>query len=152
MILFIVLETALRLQSSVMHGDATRGEVVTQLLWVGSGGFAGAVGRYLVSGWVHRLLPAAQFPWGTVAVNVAGCGLIGLLAGLVDLRQVLAPEARLFLLIGCLGSFTTFSTFGYETLALAREAEILKAAGNVGLQLGAGLAAVWLGYALARVW
>lgn len=135
-----------------MHGDATRGQWLAQLLWVGSGGFAGAVGRYLVSGWVHRLLPAAQFPWGTVAVNVLGCGLVGLLAGLVDLRQLLSPEARLFLVIGCLGGFTTFSTFGYETLALAREAELLRAAANVTLQLGAGLVAVWLGYALARAW
>lgn len=134
-----------------MDGIA-KGEVVRHLLWVGSGGFAGAIGRYLLSGWVHRLLPAAQFPWGTLAVNVAGCLLIGLLAGLADVRQLFSPEARLFLLIGCLGGFTTFSTFGYETLALAREAETLKALANIALHLGAGLAAVWLGAALARAW
>jgi len=125
---------------------------VYRLLLIGSGGFAGTVGRYLLSGWVHRFLPAAQFPWGTLAVNVAGCLLMGLLAGLSDVRQLFSAEARLFLLIGCLGGFTTFSTFGYETLALAREAETFKALANIALQLGAGLIAVWLGYALARAW
>lgn len=131
---------------------ANQDDVVRQLLWVGGGGFIGAIGRYLLGGWVHRLLPAAHFPWGTLAVNVAGCLLIGLLAGLADVRQLFSPEARLFLLIGCLGSFTTFSTFGYETLALARDAETFGALANIALHVGAGLAAVWLGYVLARAW
>jgi CrcB protein len=64
---------------------------------------------------------------------------------------VVTPEARLFLMIGLLGGFTTFSTFGLETLALAQEAEGVRAAANVVLNLGAGLAAVWLGHLLGRI-
>ena len=121
-----------------------------KLLLVGAGGFLGSISRYALGGWVHRLLPGARFPYGTLAVNAVGCLLIGLLAGLADSRGVLSPEARLFLLIGFLGGFTTFSTFGYETLALARDAETLRALANVALHLGAGLGAVWLGYALGE--
>jgi CrcB protein len=65
---------------------------------------------------------------------------------------VFGPQARLFLFIGVLGGFTTFSSFGYETLALARDADYLRAGANVILNLGAGLVAVWLGLALAKGW
>lgn len=129
--------------------DAPLSRTVTQLLWVGAGGFIGSISRYALGGAVHRLLPGAAFPYGTLAVNVLGCLLIGLAAGLTESRQVLGPEARLFLILGFLGSFTTFSTFGYETLALARDAETLAAAGNVALHLVAGLGAAWLGLVLA---
>lgn len=134
-----------------MSGTTQAGAAL-HLLWVGSGGFVGAVGRYLVSGWVHRLLPASLFPWGTLTVNLLGCFLLGFLASHAEMRQVLGPDARLFLFIGCLGGFTTFSTFGYETVALVREAELLAALGNVVLHLGVGLSAVWAGYAAARAW
>jgi CrcB protein len=120
------------------------------LLLVGGGGFLGSVSRWLVAGWVHRALGVSAFPVGTLVVNVAGCLVIGLAAGLAEGRGVLGPEARLFLLLGFLGGFTTFSTFGYETVGLARGGEDLHALANVGLHLGLGLAAVWLGGALAR--
>jgi CrcB protein len=80
-------------------------------------------------------------------VNVAGCLLIGAAAAAADTRQLLSPEARLFLMVGVLGGFTTFSTFGYETLALARDGEALRAAANVITHVVLGLAAVWAGYA-----
>jgi len=118
---------------------------------VGSGGFIGALARYSVSGLVHRQLPLATFPYGTLAVNLLGCLLIGILAGLADSRQLFAPEFRLFALIGVLGGFTTFSTFGYETLALIRDAEYLHAVTNVSLHVVLGLALVWLGYGMATV-
>jgi CrcB protein len=120
------------------------------LLLVGLGGFVGSIGRYVLSGWVHRLMPYAAFPWGTLAVNVSGCFLIGLFSGLADSRQLWGPELRLFVMLGVLGGFTTFSSFAYETAALARDADLLRALANVALQVVIGLAAAWLAYAIAR--
>lgn len=113
---------------------------------IGSGGFVGALARYGLGGLVHRQLPMTAFPYGTLVVNLLGCLLIGVLAGLADSRQLFGPEFRLFALIGVLGGFTTFSTFGYETVALLRDAEYLRAATNVGVHVILGLALVWLGY------
>jgi len=116
---------------------------------VGSGGFLGALARYGLGGLVQRQLPLATFPWGTLAVNLAGCFAIGVLTGLADSRQLFGPELRVFMLIGILGGFTTFSTFGYETFSMLRDAEYLRATANVGVQVVGGLTLVWLGYALA---
>jgi CrcB protein len=118
-------------------------------LLVGSGGFAGAVFRYTLGGVVHRHLPSTTFPYGTLSVNLLGCMLVGALAGLAESRQVFAPELRTFAFIGLLGGFTTFSTFGYETVAMARDGEYLRAASNIGLHMVLGLALVWLAYALS---
>ncbi len=115
---------------------------------VGAGGALGAMARYGVGGLVHRSAALAGFPFGTLAVNLAGCLLIGLGAGLADARQAFSPEARLFLFVGLLGGFTTFSSFGYETIALLRDHEFLRAGLNAGISVFAGLALVWLGYAL----
>jgi CrcB protein len=116
---------------------------------VGSGGFAGALLRYGLSGLVHRQLPLATFPYGTFAVNVVGCLSIGFIAGLAESRQLFGPELRTFALVGLLGGFTTFSTFGYETISMARDGETLRAASNVGVQVIGCLASVWFGWALA---
>jgi CrcB protein len=124
---------------------------IAQLLLVGAGGFAGSILRYGVSGLVHRLLPMSTFPWGTMSVNATGSLLIGLLGGLADTRQILTPEARLFMFIGLLGGFTTFSTFSYETLVLMRDGEHLRAASNVMGTIVICLLAVWAGYGLGRV-
>jgi CrcB protein len=115
---------------------------------VGAGGALGAIARYGVGGLVHRNAALADFPFGTLAVNLLGCLLIGLGSGLADARQAFAPEARVFLFVGVLGGFTTFSSFGYETIALLRDHEFLRAGLNAGLNVFAGLALVWLGYAL----
>jgi CrcB protein len=125
---------------------------LTNGLLVGAGGFLGAIARYAASGVVQRVAGFSVFPYGTLAVNITGCAAIGLLAGWADTRQLLGPEVRLFLLIGVLGSFTTFSTFGYETLALLRDGEILRAGANVAFHIGLGLTAAWAGFALSRVW
>jgi CrcB protein len=117
-------------------------------LLVGSGGFAGAILRYALGGAVHRQLPDATFPYGTLCVNLLGCILIGALAGLADSRQLFPPELRTFAFIGLLGGFTTFSTFGFETMALARDGEYLRAASNIGLHVFFGLALCWLAYGL----
>ena len=97
-----------------------------KILYVGAGGFLGAILRYSVFVTVDRFWPTAAFPWGTLLVNVAGCVAIGAMAGLAETRQVLSPEARLLLVVGVLGSFTTFSTLGFETFgcATARSAAV----------------------------
>ncbi len=120
------------------------------VLFVGAGGFLGAVARYLVGGWVHRLFPMATFPLGTLAVNILGCFLIGLLGGLSESRQLFGPGLRTFILIGILGGFTTFSSFAHETLALSRDAEFLRALVNIGGQVIGGLGCAWVGYSLVR--
>ena len=125
-------------------------EQLSTVFLVGAGGFAGAYARYALAGVVYRLLPGTVLPWGTAVVNVAGCLAIGILGGLVESRQILGSASRLFLLIGFLGSFTTFSTFGYETLQLVRDGDWQRAGANVALQLAGGLTAVWLGFTLSR--
>ena len=123
--------------------------MIAHALIVGAGGFLGAAARYLVGGAVHRWLPA-DFPYGTFVVNVSGCLVIGMLAGLADERGVLGPEARLFWMIGVLGGYTTFSTFGYETVALLRDRGHAAALVNVAGQVVLGILAVWAGMVLAR--
>lgn len=118
------------------------------VLLVGAGGALGAIARYGVGGLIHRNPALAGFPYGTLAVNLLGCLLIGLGAGLADARQAFTPEARLFLFVGVLGGFTTFSSFGYETIALLRDHEILRAGLNAGINVFVGLALVWVGYGL----
>ena len=115
---------------------------------VGSGGFLGSVFRYGLSGLVHRQASLTTVPYGTLVVNLLGCLVIGVLAGLVESRQLFGPEFRRFALIGLLGGFTTYSTFGYETFAMIRGAEYLRAVANVGIQVVLGLALVGVGYTL----
>lgn len=125
-------------------------QALRPILLAGLGGFIGSAGRYLIGGWVHGLMPFTSFPFGTLVVNVSGCFLIGLLGGLVEARQLLGPDVRVFLFIGVLGGFTTFSSFAYETLALTRDAEFSRALFNIAAQVILGLGAAWLGYAWVR--
>jgi fluoride exporter len=120
-----------------------------EILVVGLGGFCGAIGRYALSGWAQRL-SGSEFPWGTWTVNVVGCLAIGSLMGLTDTRLALPPEARLFLGIGLLGSLTTFSTFGYETIELLRGSQLGLAVGNAAANLIVGCGAVYIGRILVR--
>ena len=116
---------------------------------VGTGGFIGAIARYGISGLVQRSAALSSFPYGTLAVNMLGCLLIGIAVGLVDSRQVFGPDFKLFAVVGLLGGFTTWSTFGYETLTLLRDADYLRATANVAIHIVLGLVLVWAGYALA---
>jgi CrcB protein len=125
-------------------------ENLNLVMLVGLGGALGSILRYLVGGWVHALVPLSTFPFGTLIVNVSGCLAIGVVGGLSDARQLFGPAARVFLMIGILGGFTTFSSFAYETLALARDAALARAFLNVVAQVVLGLAAAWIGYSLAR--
>lgn len=121
-------------------------------LLVGLGGFLGSVLRYGASGAFQRLAPPSSgLPWGTFAVNTLGSLLIGLLAGIADGRGILSPDTRLFLMIGLLGGFTTFSTYSFESLQLLRSGQWGLALANVLGQLCVGLLAVWLGWGLGRL-
>ncbi len=120
-----------------------------KLAIVGLGGCIGAIARYVLSGLIHRLLGSA-FPWGTLVVNLMGCFLIGVLMVFSEDRVLIAPETRLLLGIGLLGAFTTFSTFGYESLELLRDRQLLYFAMNLLVSVAGGLAAVWAGRLLAR--
>jgi len=115
---------------------------------VGSGGFIGALCRFCVNGFIQRNPSLVAFPYGTLMVNMVGCLLIGLVAGLLESRQLANPDIRSFVIIGILGGFTTYSAFGFETFALLRDAEFLKAASNVLIHIVAGLFLVWIGYTL----
>jgi CrcB protein len=120
------------------------------LVFVGVGGLLGSIGRCLLAGAVYQIFPNAFFPLGTAAVNILGCFLIGFITGLAEVRNLLSPELRVFLLIGLLGGFTTFSTFGYETIALLRDGAFLTAVANVLVQVIMGLSAVWIGFNVIR--
>ncbi len=122
-----------------------------QLLLIGFGGFLGSIGRFVMAGAFNRFSPAFGFPVGTLTVNILGCFLIGLLHGLAETRSLLGPDIRIFLFIGVLGGFTTYSTFGFESLALIKDGAILKASANIFLHVFVGLAAVWLGDTLGRL-
>ena len=116
------------------------------VLLVGLGGAAGAIARYLLGGIVQER-SGSLFPWGTLAVNVLGCLVMGLLAGLADARGFMTPGTRALLVVGVLGGFTTFSAFGNETMNLLLDRDLTRAALNVGLNVVLGVAAVWAGRA-----
>lgn len=117
------------------------------LVAVGVGGALGATARYLVSGGLQGMLGDA-FPWGTLGVNVSGSFLLGLLFAAV-VRGSIPPEFQALLAVGILGSFTTFSAFSLETLALIQEGAWVRAATYALGSLALGLAAVAAGMALA---
>ncbi len=128
-------------------------DAVIRLGIIGAGGFVGAVLRYLVSGWVQYRSGSIVFPFGTMSVNMIGCFVIGFLTFLVESRSLFSPELRSFVLIGLLGAFTTFSTFGNETLGLIRDNRIDLATMNAGIQVIVGVGMVWLGRILAAsIW
>jgi len=120
-----------------------------QILAIAGGGALGALGRFWMSAGVYRLL-GREFPWGTLAVNVLGSFLMGLLFVLFLERSLVSGEWRAAILVGVLGAFTTFSTFSIETLNLIGQADYLKAVGNVLVSVAACILACWAGLALGR--
>ncbi len=120
-----------------------------QLLAIAGGGALGAVLRFGMSSTIYRIL-GREFPYGTLAVNVLGSLLMGFLFVVLVERFALSAEWRAALLIGLLGSFTTFSTFSFETLALFESGELFRAFLNIILSVCLCLAATWLGLSLGR--
>jgi fluoride exporter len=125
--------------------------VLVRTLLAAAGGALGAALRFLIGEWLYGdRVPS--FPYATFLINVTGCFAIGFLAVAFDERAMLGPGARIFWIVGVLGGYTTFSSFGYETLTLLRAGGHLAAIVNVAGQLILGLAGVALGAAAARAW
>lgn len=119
-------------------------------MWVALGGALGSVARFKLSGWVLHYTPSWRFPVGTFVVNLLGCLLVGVLAGLSVKQNLFSPEARLFVFTGLMGGFTTFSAFGLETLLLVKRGALMPAVANVVLSVAVGLALAWAGYEWAH--
>jgi CrcB protein len=132
---------------SCFHGGSYD---VIRLLVVGTGGFVGAIARYVLSGLAHRAV-STSFPVGTLLVNVLGCLCIGVLMTLVQDRQFFSPNVRLLVMTGFLGSLTTFSTMSYETVELFRDGDWRLAFGNIAANLVLGLGVVLAGRAAVRL-
>lgn len=120
-------------------------------LWIFLGSGLGGILRYLTSTTMQKLINPGSFPIGTFCVNMIGCLFIGFIAQLSEARAVFSPEVRILLMVGILGGFTTFSSFGYETVQLIRDGELLLALTNAAGQLILGLIMVYIGYVLARL-
>jgi CrcB protein len=126
---------------------------VGKLFLAGIGGFVGSAFRYAVTGFFQDWTKSISFPYGTLAVNLIGCFLIGFLSQLAETRGVFTAETRTLVFIGMLGGFTTFSAFGNETMNLWRDGENLLAVANIAANVVLGLGAVWLSRLIAyQIW
>jgi CrcB protein len=117
-------------------------------LWLG--GVLGVTARYGLGGWVYRVW-GSNFPYGTMVINVTGCLAIGFLSTLAEGKLLFSPNIRIFLFIGFLGSYTTFSTYMFESYKLLQDGEMLWAMANIILSVILGFVGLWLGVLLARV-
>jgi len=122
--------------------------MLVKLMLIAGGGAVGALLRFAISTWSQGLTKS-DFPIGTLLVNTLGCFAIGMCAAYFSGPQLVREELRPALVIGLLGAFTTFSTFGYETFELMNEKQFTLAGLNVLLSNALGLGGVWLGYRLA---
>jgi CrcB protein len=121
------------------------------ILLVALGGAIGSAARFKLSGWVLHHTVDWRFPAGTFLVNVLGCLVAGILAGLAEKHDFFTADTRLLLFTGLLGGFTTFSAFGLETMYLIRRGDLLVAGSNIVLSVILGLLALWLGLGLATL-
>jgi fluoride exporter len=121
-----------------------------RLVLIGLAGLLGTLSRYALSGVVARRF-GETFPTGTLVVNVIGCFLAGFLFYLLQDRFLINEVVRTAIMIGFLGGFTTFSSFGLQTFTLLRDGEVALALANVLISNVAGLLTVWAGYSLARM-
>jgi fluoride exporter len=119
-------------------------------LWIALGGALGSMARFWLAAAVAKTV-GAQFPWGTILINIAGSFVIGFFATFTGPggRMLASFNTRAFVMVGICGGFTTFSAFSLQTLDLMRESRWLQAGGNVALSVAACLLAVWAGHALA---
>jgi fluoride exporter len=120
------------------------------MLWyIAVGSAIGGASRYLLGGLTQRLV-GGTFPAGTLLINVTGSFLLGLILRYGVETPTLTPEVRAFLTVGFCGGYTTFSTFSYETVALAEDGEWTRAALYVALSVGLSLVATFVGFVAAR--
>lgn len=120
-----------------------------ELCWLAAAGAAGTLCRYGFSGLVQSFA-GEKFPWGTLAVNLVGCFLIGLIWTLAEERLVIAGQTRFIVLTGFMGAFTTFSTFGFETAEFLRDSQWWAAGFNVLANNVIGVTGVFAGFAAGR--
>jgi CrcB protein len=123
--------------------------MIKNLLFVATGGALGSVLRYLISTNLHKAYPSA-YPYGTFAVNVLGCLLIGLLMGWLGSQKLVNPQLQLLLIAGFCGSFTTFSTFAYEANILLLQQKPLQSILYITLSIVMGMTLAYLGYRLTK--
>jgi CrcB protein len=123
---------------------------VTNYLVIGVGGFIGAITRYIMATWIGQGW-GRSFPLGTFLINVSGSFLIGLVMALLTEKYMVNPQWRLFLIVGFLGAYTTFSTFEYETGTLLKDGELILGALNVILSVFFGFAALKIGQMLVKL-
>ncbi len=114
------------------------------------GGAIGAVSRWGLHYWIDSRFSQSPFPWGILLVNVIGCFMFGWLFTLFENRAWFSDVVQLAIFTGFLGSFTTFSTFGWNTLELLRNGQAALAIGNIAASVVLGLLAVWAGLSLAK--
>ena len=137
-------------QGDSISGDAGLQIKMQKLILIGLAGFAGTLMRYFLSEWTARRFGEA-FPTGTLVVNLIGCFLAGLLFYLMFDRNLVSPAVRVIVLVGLLGGFTTFSSFGLQTFTLLRDGEMGLALSNIAISNIGGLLMVWVGYSLAKI-
>jgi CrcB protein len=123
---------------------------MSKIALIALAGACGTLCRYWLSGLVYDLM-GRDFPWGTWAVNIAGCFLFGLVWILAEERGFLSAQARILILTGFMGAFTTFSTFIFESGGLLNDGQWLKLALNLAGQNLVGFAALYLGTGLGRI-
>jgi CrcB protein len=123
---------------------------VKHLVLVATGGALGAIARWRLGALILHHTADWRFPLSTALVNVIGCLVAGALGGLVVKRDLLSPEARLFLFTGLLGGFTTFSAFGVDTVYLLRRREYAVALAYVLVSVVAGILGLWLAMSAVR--
>ncbi|MBT7310289.1 fluoride efflux transporter CrcB [bacterium] len=123
--------------------------MINKVLAIAIAGAIGAISRYGLTTFVQRYFPSG-FPGGTLVVNIIGCFLLGFIAS-VGLEKFASPTIRIAVIVGLLGSFTTFSTFGFDTVSLMRDGNEIKALLNILLSVGLGLIAAWLGMLAAKI-
>jgi CrcB protein len=121
-----------------------------KLVYLALGGITGTLARYFLSGFIYRFT-GVDFPYGTLVINLIGCFLIGLFATLSDERLILSPEVKVLLMAGFCGAFTTFSTFMLETGNLIKDAEWLRALGNVFISVFIGFICFRLGVWIGKI-
>lgn len=114
-------------------------------VFIGLGGFLGSIARFWLASFVQNKTESL-FPYGTMLVNISGCFVIGLLMTLFQEKIVVGQNIRLFVIIGLLGGFTTFSSFSYDTIALLKSGNFLSAGLNAGVSLFGCLIATWAGF------
>lgn len=121
-----------------------------KILILGLGGFLGSNFRYWISDWAYRHFQGS-LPYGTLTVNVLGSFLLGIIMCYVTESKDLMPLIKLFLSTGMIGAFTTFSSLSFETLEMLKKSDYRLAILNTAINITLGIAAVWMGYELAKV-